>query len=77
MDLHEPHQVQQWKGLSLVAGEEHFQTPPWADFLGGSCAEKALGYTRLTMTQQCALAVEKANDTLGCIRRSVACRSRR
>jgi len=34
-----------------------------------------LVYDRLTMSQRCALAAKKANGILGCIRKSVACRS--
>ena len=50
-----------------------------ADLLESSSAERDLGVLvvdRLPMIQQCSLAAKKANGILGCIRRSVASRSR-
>jgi len=50
-----------------------------ADLLQSSFAEKDLGVLiddKLTMRQQCALDAKKASGILGCIKKSVASRSR-
>ena len=50
-----------------------------ADLMQNNSAERDLGVlvdSRLTMGQQCALVAKKANGFLGCIRKSVASRSR-
>ena len=50
-----------------------------ADLLENSSAEKDLGVladNKPTMSQKCALVTKKANNILGCIKRSVASRSR-
>jgi len=49
------------------------------DLLESSSAERELGVLvddRLTMSQQCALVAKKANSILGCMKKSVASRSR-
>jgi len=55
------------------------QYRPGADLLESSSVERDLGVLvddRLTMSQQCALAAKKASGILGCIKKSLASRSR-
>ena len=50
-----------------------------ADLLERSSVEKDLGVlvdSRMVMSQQCALMANKTNSILGCIRKSIASRSR-
>ncbi|GAB0175495.1 hypothetical protein GRJ2_000014700 [Grus japonensis] len=55
------------------------QTKPGVDLLGSSTADKDLGVlvdNNFSMSQQCALMAKKANGILGCIKKSMASRSR-
>jgi len=59
-----------WTGVALCTAQ------PGANWLGNSSAENALELLvdKLTMSQQCVLAAEKADKLLGCIRKSLASR---
>jgi len=78
----EPDEVQQGKmqgPAHLGRNSPMHQYRLEADLPESSSVERDLGVIgddRLTMSQQCALAAKKANGILGCIRRSVARRSR-
>jgi len=77
----EPDGVQQGQGQGPAPGREqpHAPVQAGADLLQNSSAERDLGVlvdNRSTKSQQCALTAKKANGILGCIRRSVASRSR-
>jgi len=77
----EPDEIQQGQGQGPATGEEQPQAPlqAGADLLESSSAERDLGVLvgdQVTMSQQCALVAKKANGLLGCIRRTVASRSR-
>ena len=45
--------------------------------MGSSPVETVLVYSKLNMSQQCALAAKKANSFLSCVNRSTASRQRR
>lgn len=67
------------KPLPWGRNNPYAQNTMWADQPESSFTEKAVGNSvdnKLTMSQQCALAAQRANSILGYIRRDVASMSR-
>jgi len=67
------------KVLHVGQGNPKYKYRLGGEWLKSSPEDKGLGvlgHDKLNMSQQCELAAQKANHILGCIRRSVASRSR-